>query len=287
MDVCAKCRKTGVGFKRCSVCKQNTYCGAACQAADWKSHKKKCTKLVPIGDVAAKIQTARSAGDWKGMLKWEGRMEELMAVAVSDRDYSLVLLWFKNAHLLVFQANGQEHHGRSCAGLMERRIPILGKLQLFWDQGDEMCRLADVLRSLDNNSEAGTWNQRARDVGAEHGFFSLECTACMGLGKAALAEGRNKEGLALLQNAVVAAGLNEFDDPAYELDALTDLITALFTTGATKEVEPLVLRFHKALKAKKETVGFCVAELNRLLWCARLHEVMCLYTPRWLTPNRI
>jgi hypothetical protein len=283
-DICAQCGKQGSGFKRCSVCKQASYCGVACQKKDWKRHKKDCTAPVPVMDVAAKIQAAQKKGDWQGMLQWEGRMEELMAVRLSDDRCSLILSWFSNAHLLEYQATGITHHARSCAGLVQRRIPFLGKLQRFRDQGDEMCKLADILRALERTIEAATWYAQARNVGAAHGFFSLECTACMGLGKAAMAEGRHEEGVALLRNAVVAAELNELDDPAYELDALNDLIGALFMTQSIVEVESLVLRFRELYKASDAQVGFCFEEFNSLLWFARIHEVINLYTPCLLTP---
>ena len=39
-DSCAYCGKEGVPLKRCSICKQTWYCGAACQKKGWKRHKK-------------------------------------------------------------------------------------------------------------------------------------------------------------------------------------------------------------------------------------------------------
>ena len=57
-ECCAHCSKQGVGLKRCSRCKQASYCGAECQNADWKRHKKTCAPLVPLQDVAAKINAA-------------------------------------------------------------------------------------------------------------------------------------------------------------------------------------------------------------------------------------
>ena len=66
----------------------------------------------------------------------------------------------------------------------------------------------------------------------------------------AMEEGRREEGVELLRNALVAAELNELDDPQYELDALDVLIQALFR------------------------------EFNNLLCSARLHEVLCLCAPR-------
>ena len=207
-------------------------------------------------------------------------MEELMAVS-SDDACSSVLRAFAVAHETRFHATGSENHARSCVGLLERRIPLLGKLQRFRDQGEAMCRISNILRFLSRYSEATTWFQRARDVGAAHGFFALESTACTGLGRAAIDAGCHEEGVALLRNALVAAELNELDDPQYELIALGDLVEALFTTKSIEEVEPLVLRYREAAKADREKEGFCLAELDSVVCSARLCEVLCLCTPRW------
>jgi len=294
MDVCAKCRKTGVGFKRCSVCKQNTYCGAACQAADWKSHKKKCASPVSVADIGTRIDAALAEQDWKGILKWEGRMEEMMAAcAESDNVCILILSRFSNAHLQLFKATGNKDHARSCAGLVERQIPLLGRLGRFRDQGEDMCKLADILVSLCENrgnlARAATLRQQARDIGAEHGLFSLESMACRGLGKTAMLEGPDstEDGLALLRNGLVAAELNELDDPQYVMDALYDLIMALFAEDSFAEAEPLVMRFREAQKASTAEDGrFCILEFTSVVWCARIHEVIALYSPSLLTPKR-
>jgi len=283
LESCAHCGKQGVGFKRCSRCKQASYCGAACQNANWKRHKKKCAPPVPLQDVAARISVAQAAGDWKGVLKWEGRLEELVACQ-SDDACLMFLSCFSSAHLSGFHETGCKDHARSHVGLVERCIPFLGKLQRFWDQGESMCSLSSILRFLDRDSEAATWYQRARDVGAAHGFFSLESTACMGLGTAAVEEGRHEEGVALLRNALVAAELNELDNPEYEIHALQHLIYALFSINWIDKVEPLVLRYREAAKAQsgnEQLRGAYVAALNSLLFSARLHEVLCLCAPRW------
>ena len=241
----------------------------------------------PLQDVWESVHTAHDAQDWRGVLKWEGRIEELMAPR-SDDACSSILIAFSGAHRTGFQATGSKDHVRSCLGLVERQIPLLGKLQRFRDQGKAMCALSGILHSLDRKSEAATWYQRARDVGAAHGFFSLESTACMGLGTAAMDEGRHEEGVALLRNALVAAELNELDDPEYELSVLEGLVEALFTTKSIDEVEPLVLRYREAAKAEKEEEGFegfGLRELDSVVCSARLHEVLCLCTLRWETPS--
>jgi len=209
----------------------------------------------------------------------EGRIEELMA-RQSDNFCSGILTVFCNAHRMGWNATGSKDHVRSYVGLEERRIPLLGKLQRFRDQGEAMCSLSSMLCLLERDSEAETWYQRARDVGAAHGLFSLESTACIGLGTAATEEGRDEEGLELLRNALVAAKLNELDDPTYELSALNVLIQALFKARAIDEAEPLVLRYREAAKAQSEKEGFCLRELNSVFLSARLHEVLCLCTPR-------
>ena len=144
-----------------------------------------------------------------------------------------------------------------------------------------MCSLSDMLRFLERKSEAATWYQRARDVGAAHGFFSLESKACEGLGRVAINAGRHEEGVALLRNALVAAELNELDDPQYELSALQVLVEALFTTKSIEEVEPLVLRYRELVKAEREIQGFCLREVVSVVCSARLHEVMCPCIPCW------
>jgi len=275
-ESCAHCGKQGVGFKRCSRCKQACYCGAECQNKDWKRHKRNCSPPVSLQDVAAKINAAQATRDWRGVLQWEGRMEELMALN-SDDGCSFILLAFSVSHQMGWQATGSNDHARSYVGLVERRIPLLGTLQRFRDQGDAMCCLSDVLRQLKRKSEAASWSQRARDVGAAHGFFSLESMACRGLGTAAIGEGRHEEGMALLRNALVAAELNEVDDPTFELDALVCLINALFSTNSIDEVEPLVLRYREAAKARSEKEGVCFEEFNSLHYSARLREVLCMH----------
>ena len=99
---------------------------------------------------------------------------------------------------------------------------------------------------------------------------------------AAIEAGRHEEGVALLRNALVAAELNELDDPTYELLALEGLVEALFTPKSIEEVEPLVLRYREAAKAQSEEKGFYFAELS--IFSARLHEVLCLCTLRLGNP---
>ena len=45
MGSCSHCGKQREALKRCSRCKQDSYCGAECQNAAWKGHRKSCVSL--------------------------------------------------------------------------------------------------------------------------------------------------------------------------------------------------------------------------------------------------
>ena len=302
-DRCSHCGKqgaTGVELKRCSKCKQASYCGAECQKGGWKGHKKVCALKLPTKDIFAKVNAAMEAENWRGVLEWEGRMADLMDrqpdagrekiqkafakarrndtaekinAACTERDWRAMLKWegnmedmmsdrtddecervlclFSWAHMQAFSSTGSKEHALSCVGMDERRIPILGRLQRFRDQGERMVQCGDHLFFLGRDEQAATWFQRARDVGAAHGFFSLESTACKGLGRAAVVGGRLEEGVELLRNALVAADLNELDSMELGQGALQFLIQALFRTNRIDEVEPLVLRYRETAKVPK------------------------------------
>ena len=158
--------------------------------------------------LVGRLNEARAASDWRGMMKLEGRIEELMAHR-PDADCDAILAMFSYSHSSGFAETSSTHHARSFIKLEERRIDYLGKLQRFRDQGSCMCGIGCKLLFLERKTEAYSYFQRARDVGAAHGFFSLESHACSFLGSASIDEGRTEEGLELLRNALAAAKLNE------------------------------------------------------------------------------
>ena len=287
-DICAHCGKEGVELKRCSRCKQVSYCGAECQKAGWKQHKETCEPPLSRDEVWANVLEAVAALDWLGVLKWEGRMEELLATLL-DADCNQILMHFTAAHEMCSMTNALHEristdHALSVVRLLERRVELLGTMQLLRDQGGAMCDIGDLLRSRGKKMEAARWHQRARDLGAAHGFFSVESKACQGLGQLALEEGRDDEGRALLRNAVTAASLAEGDSIAEEMQVLPFFIRALFESDAIDEVEPLVRRFRelgKECSRKCDAFATVHLDLNNLYYCARLHEVPCSCTLCW------
>ena len=62
-------------------------------------------------------------------------MEELMAHQ-TDSYCEAILKVFAGSHFSEFQATGRRDHAVASAGLIERRVELLGKLQRFRDQGE-------------------------------------------------------------------------------------------------------------------------------------------------------
>jgi hypothetical protein len=281
---CASCGKPGTALKRCPVCKQAWYCGAECQNAAWKQHRKTCAPPLSLDDVWEKMRAAGASDDWREVLKWEGRMEELMAGQSdhyrshwSDERCNAILLQFEIAHSSLRRSTGSTDHTFSLITLEGRRVELLGKMQRFRDQGELMCSLASNLRDAGRQQEAGGWCQKARDVGAAHGFFSVECRACLGLGQLAMGEGRQEEGLDLLRNSLVASPLSDHEENYWERPVLKALIEALFMAAALDEVEPLISRYREAPLAGSARDGrLSDEELLGLVFRARLHEVPCI-----------
>jgi hypothetical protein len=136
-------------------------------------------------------------------------------------------------------STGNPHHSLSAfARLGKQIIDLLGKRQRFRDQGEEMCNLARILSAAGKRQEASGYYQKARKVGEAHGFFSVECRACLGLGQEKMVEGCIEEGLDLMRNALAAVPLSENEGwSTFEFPVLRSLIEALLLAEGIDEVE--------------------------------------------------
>jgi len=161
-DCCAHCGKHGTELRRCSRCRLASYCGAECQKAGWKLHKAACAPRLSIKEVVQKLDAAHEADDWRAVLKFEGRLDEMQSI-MPDKVRQETLAFFSYAHGLALNSTGKKEHAVSALALEERRIPLLFKLKRFRDQGIAMCDRADKFYFLDRNTEAGTSYQVARD----------------------------------------------------------------------------------------------------------------------------
>ena len=274
---CSHCEKEAAELKRCSGCSHASYCGAACQNAAWKKHKKIC---VTLEEVRKRVDAASEVDDWRGVLKWEGRLEQLLE-GRSGASCCNTLNTFTLAHKGASNSTASTDHALAAFRLQDRRIELLGNIERFRDQGGAMCNAAHHLVVAGKVQEAAGYFPRARDVGAAHGFFSVECKTCLGFGRLAIEEGRTEEGLDLLRNALAASSLREDEnDHIIELQVLHQLTEALFLTQGIDEAEPLVLRYRGAAEAESQKMGgVCIWELKSLYLSARLLEVLNPFTP--------
>jgi hypothetical protein len=196
-----------------------------------------CAPPLSTEDVRARLRAALEADDWQEVLKWEGHMDELME-GQPDAICELILRRFQHAHAQGTLSTGSPHHSLSSIRLAEQLIDFLGKRQRFRDQGEEMCALAESLCATGKRQEASLYHHKARKVGEAHGFFSVECRACLGLGQNKIFEGCNEEGLDLLRNALAAVPLSEHEGfSTWELPVLYSLIDALLLAEGIDEVE--------------------------------------------------
>jgi hypothetical protein len=281
-STCSHCGTQGEGFKRCSRCKESSYCSAECQTAAWKRHKKTCAPPLLWQKVLDKMDAAHAAGDWQEVLKWGWRVDELLGWQPDDWGRKVVLTSFITAHKAALSATLSKEHASAPILLLEQLVILLGKMQRFADQGEAMCEMGKHLLFLSRQRDAASWFVRAREIAAANGFFFIECNSCMGLGRVAMVKGHHEEGLALLRNALVAAPLNELDDPKFELAALEALIRACFETHAFEEVAQLVLRYRAVAQTSAIVAASGIDEsftsiyfhLDSLYYSARLQEVL-------------
>ena len=134
---CARCGKQLLDPKRCSNCKQVSYCGVECQKAGWRRHKKTCEPPLSLREIEERVGEAHRTHDWRGVLKWEGRMDELLDGRPDD-GCNFILYKFSRAHEMGHKSTGTSDHSLSVIRLEGRRVELLGKLQRFRDQGEAL-----------------------------------------------------------------------------------------------------------------------------------------------------
>jgi len=172
---CSHCGKQRTSLKRCSRCKQDSYCGAKCQNADWKKHREHSAPPLSLEAISLKMKeaVAPGTGDWRELLSWEGRVDELLD-GQKDSIKEMFLGGFVMAHTAGMAATNRSEHPLAIVRLESRRVDLLGKMEWFRDQGAALCHAAKNLLHLESPQEATLCFNRARDVGEKHGLFSLE-----------------------------------------------------------------------------------------------------------------
>jgi len=164
MESCAHCGTQGTSLKRCVRCMYTWYCGAECQKAGWKVHKK--TTCISLTHVWDQVLAANAVQNWRGVLEWEGRMESLMDFQWEDKFREHILAVFIRANSKATAAEDRMETKLSALKLRQRRVEILGRMERYRDQGTEMCAVATNFIMLSHQQEAASWWQRARALGA-------------------------------------------------------------------------------------------------------------------------
>ena len=133
------------------------------------------------------VLDASLARDWPGVLRWEKDLEWMIApgMRLTNTPFRMMHAW-AGAHF------EQGDYGKA-ASLYERCGQVLGEKHRFRDEAVMLSMAGHCFLSQKDAQGGERLFQKARDLGAQHGFFSTECAACLGLGRAALVQGRTRD----------------------------------------------------------------------------------------------
>jgi len=121
--------------------------------------KKTC---VTLNDVFEKVNAAHLREDWREVLKWEGRIEDMMENQ-ADAACNDILVVFVVAHMGAFNSTGSEDNLLSFVRLETRQVEVLGKMQRFRDQGETHSAMSPT------NSLFSTSARKRRRTSSGHG----------------------------------------------------------------------------------------------------------------------
>jgi len=126
--------------------------------------KNACDRVGDAPSLSAIVVIVQDASTtWSGVLLWESRLEELL-FTLNEAGHPALIQAFASANL-------NKGHFAKAATLFERRVQLLGKMLCFRDQSSDMCTVGECFLALDDAKGAESWYQKARALGAQHGFF--------------------------------------------------------------------------------------------------------------------
>lgn len=290
---CAKCNAMGIDFPWCNRCKTVRYCGVTCQRADWSFHKVKC--MLPISEVMEKIDQALDVKDWRKVISFEARMEEIIAQdnckVWNMSSANKALRAFASGREQGFTSTGKVEHLDVAIRLEKRRAELASARGEFMDQGSAICSAAHSLKNLSRQGEAEEYFKKALSIGKNNLLSTVSCDACTGLGELYMMTARPREGMTMLMDAMQFTHALKLVNPTanarYEWNVLARMLPALFQTNCTpmdafyaggpsalEHAALLIPQFYNlATQKSREEGGLCPGELQSLCYKALLHEV--------------
>jgi MYND finger len=279
MPLCAQCGKQTKSVagseksKSCAKCRSVTYCSVDCQKADWEKHKTTCKPCLTY--VLEKVTALHDSKQWRKLLKWDGYLDELLAVSTTDMQYK-ILVMFNQANSLGGNTTCDTAYASARIPLLRKLIRLDGKKKNFMGQGLSLCWLGQAFNMLDNEEEEMGCFIRAGELGDVHGLVPVKCVANLGIGRIFKEHKRYEEAKPLLRIALAAAESIDSDYMnAHAIMCQYELVNVLFATNAIDEMGPLVRRFPKLLKKSLGPVpkGFTHPQMMKHIQLAWFHEV--------------
>ena len=212
----------------------------------WIDHQDRSTDGPTLFEMMAMVLNASRARDWPGVLRWEKDLEWM-------NDHCDLMSAFAGAHF------AQKNYAEA-ASLFERCGRVLETKQRFRDAATSLCVAGHCLFRQNDAQGGEILSQKARDLGTQHGFYGTECLACLGLGRAALVQGRTQEAEDFFRVSLSAVDFIE-DLPNLPCaiprailakDINLELARLLLTTDRFEDAGPFVQNLHALSEAEPD-----------------------------------
>jgi len=208
------------------------YCSIECQKVHWKEHKPFCyaSRIVSL---TRKLNSEEFISEWRKTLSLQGEMDELMVGAQFDSDSKQNLIHrFIDANHAAAAETRENVYLTSVIKMYDELMTCMEDIQHYHDKGTYLYRVGCIFLRLDNNEKAEQCFQSVRNLGEMHGFFTMECLGCVGLGRIFRLQGQKKMERMFYHNATVACDLLvSCDNPShYKIEVLRYMIESLMET---------------------------------------------------------
>jgi tetratricopeptide (TPR) repeat protein len=131
---------------------------------------------------------------------------------------------------------------RKLSAVQSRAAEFMCLMECYRDQGEAICQAGDHMLCSGDVEQSTILFKKARTIAEAHGFFSVECLSCHGLGNCCASNGDDDESLEFLRNALAAAPLSEHSCDRLELNLTECVASSLYAMKRYAEAEELMPR---------------------------------------------